>query len=89
MMSELNMVNKAIYLCIKELDMRLSNNQIYTKDRAKKYKINRMFETIAIIFYDLSFAYEGNRMYLDVETCLNNAKWYSDYFLSHKNDVYI
>ena len=54
--------NKCLYFAMKELDMRLSNNGIYTKDKAKKYKINRMFETIALTFYDLSFAYEGKKV---------------------------
>lgn len=49
---------KALSLSIKELDLRFSNNQMYTKNKAKKYKQNRLVETIVLVFINLALAYE-------------------------------
>jgi len=48
----------AIKLAMRELQNRTWYEKSKPKNKAKIYKIKRMFETLVLIFIDMSFAYE-------------------------------
>lgn len=50
---------QALELSKKEISLRFRSDKLCAKNKAKIYKIQRMFETIVLVFYDMSFAYEG------------------------------
>lgn len=62
----LNDYEKAISHCkdglriaIKEIEFRFQKKHMNSKNKAKIYKMKRMLETIVLLLYDMSFAYEG------------------------------
>ncbi|CAI2387358.1 unnamed protein product [Moneuplotes crassus] len=79
---------KGLEMASKELSLRFKKKrEDGYNNKAKMYKVQRMFETIALLFYDMSFIFEGLKDFHRMETCLINGRWFADHFLKDKNDI--
>ena len=46
-------------LVMKEITLRFQRERVKNSNKARVYKVRRMFETTVLLFFDLGFAYEG------------------------------